>query len=94
MEGTYKTLSTKHEYRENLKSYSHRRNFVINIWGGGGAKSTMGIRNFNLRMSELRKTFKIGQSQSLVNVRPFPPLSLYFLVVPLQINSQKKYVLR
>jgi len=35
MEGIYKTLSTKHEFRENLKSYSHRRNFVINIWGGG-----------------------------------------------------------
>jgi len=90
MEGTYKTLSTKHEFRENLKIYSCRRNFVINIWGGGGAKSTMGIRNFNLQRSELRNTWKIGQSQSLINVRPFPPLSLHFLVVPLQVNSQKK----
>jgi len=60
MEGIHKTLSTKHEFRENLKSYSHRRKFVVNIWGGGAAKSTMGIRNFNLRRSQLRKKWKVG----------------------------------
>jgi hypothetical protein len=73
-EGIYKT-STKHEFRENLKSYSHGRNFVINMSGGGGAKPTMGIRNFNLRRCQLRKKWKIGQSQSLINVSLFPPLS-------------------
>jgi hypothetical protein len=82
MEGTYKTLSTKHECRENLKRYIHERKFVINIWGGDGAKSTSGIKNFNLRRSQLRKKWKIGQSQSLTNVRPFPSLLLNFLVVP------------
>jgi hypothetical protein len=34
MEGLYKTLSTKHEFSEDVKGYSHRRNFVINIWRG------------------------------------------------------------
>ena len=28
--------------------------------GGGGAKSTMGIKNFNLERSEVRKSVKIG----------------------------------
>jgi hypothetical protein len=74
MEGLYKTLSTKYEFRENLKNYSHRRNFVINILGGSGAKSTTGVRNFNL----LRKEWKIGQSQSLINERPFPNLTQFF----------------
>ena len=36
MEGTYITMSSKHEFRENLKSYGYRRNFVINIWRGVG----------------------------------------------------------
>ena len=79
MEVICKTLWTKHEFRENLKSYIHGPNFVINIWGeGGGAKSTIGIRNFNLRRSQFRKKWKIGQSQSLINVRPFSPLSHHF----------------
>jgi hypothetical protein len=79
MEVIYKTLSTRHEFCENLKSYIHGRNFVINILGeGSGAKSTIGIRNFNLRRSQFRRKWKIGQSQSLINVRPFSPLSHHF----------------
>jgi hypothetical protein len=40
--------------------------------GGGGAKSTMGIRNFNLRRSEDRKRVKIGLNQTLIYMHPFP----------------------
>jgi hypothetical protein len=34
--------------------------------GGGGSKSTMDIRNFNLRKSQVRKMGKIGFNQSLI----------------------------
>jgi hypothetical protein len=37
-----------------------------NISGSGGAKSTMGIRIFDLRRSQFRKTGKIGLSQSSI----------------------------
>jgi hypothetical protein len=53
---------------------------------GGGA----GIRKFNLRMSQVRKRWKIGLSQSLIYTNPFPPLIPQFFY-PLQIRSQKKY---
>jgi hypothetical protein len=94
MEVIYKTLSTKHEFRENLKSYIHGPNFVITIWGeGGGAKSTIGIRNFNLLISQFRKKWKIGQSQYLINVSHFSPTFTPFSFVPLQLNSQKNLFL-
>ena len=57
----------------------------------GGAISTVGIRNFILRMSQVRKRAKIGFSQSLMCIHPFLPLSLCFLLsTPLQPSSQKK----
>ena len=34
--------------------------WLVKMWGGGGrAKSIMGIRNFNLRRSQLRKMGKV-----------------------------------
>lgn len=43
----------------------HRRNLANDV-GGGGAKSTMGIRNVNLRRIQMRKTGKIRLNQSLI----------------------------
>jgi hypothetical protein len=56
------------------------------VFGGGG--STMGIKNFNLRMS-LRKRGR-DWFQPLLNMHtPFPPLSPHTLFAPLQLSSQK-----
>jgi hypothetical protein len=44
----------------------------------GGGKSTMAIKNFNLR-SQFMKRAQIGLNQSLIYVHPFPPLSTQFL---------------
>jgi hypothetical protein len=54
-----------------------RRCNVAKVWriGGVEAKSTMGIRNFNLRSSQVRKLGKILSNQSLIYTRPCPPLS-------------------
>jgi hypothetical protein len=59
-----------------------------------GAKSTMGIRNFNLRRCQVRKWEKIGLNQSLIYIQPFPhTLNPNFLVAPLQLGSQNKLLL-
>jgi hypothetical protein len=52
---------------------AHRRNLANKI-GGGGAKSTIIIRNFNLQRSPVRKRGKIGLIQSSIFIHPFPPL--------------------
>jgi cyanate permease len=57
--------------------------WVITLGVGGGAKLTMGIRNFNLRTSEVRKRGKFGLNQSLIHIHPF--LTQIVLFAPLQI---------
>jgi hypothetical protein len=47
-----------------------RCNLANNIGGGGGAKSTMSIRNFNLRRSQGRKRGTIRLNQSLMYIHP------------------------
>ena len=39
-----------------------------NKFRGVGTKSTVGIRNFNLRRSQVRKRGKIGLNQSVINI--------------------------
>jgi hypothetical protein len=61
-------------------SFNHSRNLANNKEGWG--KSTLGVRNFNLRKSQVRKRGKICWNH------PFPPLSpQFFLFVPLQRSS-------
>jgi hypothetical protein len=50
---------------------------------GGEAKSMMGIRNFNLQSSRVRKRRKIGLNQPFMYIRPFSPLSAQFFYLPL-----------
>ena len=53
------------------------RNFVNNI---GGANSTMGIRNFNLRRSEVMEEGKIGLNHPLIYINLFSaPLTQFFI---------------
>ena len=45
---------------------------TLGEWGGG-TKSTMCVRNYNWRRSQVRKRGKIGLNQSLTYVHPFSP---------------------
>jgi len=51
----------------------HRHNLAKNTGEGGGwgAKSTMGIRNFNLLRSQIRKREKIGLNQSIIYMHSY-----------------------
>jgi len=55
--------------------------------GGGGTKSTMGVRNFNLQRSRVRKRRKFGLNQSLIYAQPFPHAQSIFFA-PFQFSSQ------
>jgi hypothetical protein len=44
----------------------------------GGAKSAVGIRDFNLRKSQVTKTGKIGLNRLFTYVQPFPLFSAFF----------------
>jgi hypothetical protein len=46
----------------------------------------MGIRNYNLRGSQVRKIGKIGLYQSLKHLHPFPHSYSNFLFAPLQLS--------
>ena len=59
----------------------------------GGAKSTMGIRDFNIRNSHIRKRGKTGLNQSLIYMPPFPPLSANYFYFPLFNSVAKKLFL-
>ena len=50
---------------------------------GRGAKSTTGIRNFNVRGSPVRERRKIGLNQSLIYINPCPPLppQIFYLLL-------------
>ena len=48
------------------------------IGGGGGAESTMGVRNFNLLRSQVRKMGKICLNQSVIYLHTSPPLLCKF----------------
>ena len=68
--------------------------WLITVGSGGGAKLTLCITNFILRRSQVRKSPKIGLSQSLIFIHPFLPLSPCFILsTPLQLISQKKLFL-
>jgi hypothetical protein len=50
----------------------------------------MGIRNVDLRRSQVRKTGKIGLNQLLIYIHPFPCILTHFaLFSPLQVVAQK-----
>jgi len=51
-----------------IKACQHRRNFANDIVGGGGAKSTMCIRNIKLRSSQGINMVKILLNQSLIKM--------------------------
>jgi hypothetical protein len=56
---------------------------LANRKGGGGLKSTMGTRIFNLRRSQFTQRGKIGLKQSLMQVFPISPaLFQFFLFAP------------
>jgi hypothetical protein len=54
----------------------HRHNLAKST---GGAKSTMGIRNFNLWRSEVTKRGKFVLNQSLIYIHPFPHSPNFFI---------------
>jgi hypothetical protein len=62
-------------------------------WSGGGgvgvAKSTTGIRKFNLRKSQVRRKKKIGFSQFLTYIHPFLPLPIQFSFPSLKPTDKK-----
>jgi hypothetical protein len=58
----------------------------------GGGKSTMAIRNFNLRRSQFMKGRQIGLNQSLKYIHPFPPLSTQFLYLPVFNSATNIYI--
>ena len=60
----------------------------------GGGKSTMAIRNFDLRRSQFMKRGQIGLNQSLKYIHPFPPFSTQFLYLPVFNSATKKKMLR
>lgn len=45
--------------------HTNKRNLANNT-GGAGEESTMGITNFHLRKSQVRKWWKIGLNQTLI----------------------------
>jgi len=58
------------------------------IFGGGGQCRTWMLGT--LRCNQVRKRWKIGFSQSLIDVNTIPPLStIFFLFACLQLGSQK-----
>jgi len=63
----------------------HRRNLAKST--GWGAKSTVGIRNFNLWRSEATKRGKFVLNQSLIYTQPFPPLTQFLYLHLFQIHS-------
>jgi hypothetical protein len=63
---------------------------VKGIGEGRGTKSTVGIRNFNLR-SQVRMRSKTVLNQSLIYRTPPPPLTPVFLFAALQHRRQKNY---
>ena len=55
----------------------------------------MGIRNFDLRRSQVRKMGEIGLDQPLMYIHPFPRILTHFaLFYPLQVVAPKKTILR
>jgi hypothetical protein len=57
----------------------------------------MGIRNFDLGRSQVRKMGKFGLNQPLIYtlVHPFPPILTHSaLFCPLQVTAKKKTILR
>jgi hypothetical protein len=64
--------------------------WIITLGGGGGAKSRMDVRNFNLSRSQVKKWWKIGLNQPSVYIHPFSPtLTINLLFAPLQSSRQK-----
>jgi hypothetical protein len=50
-------------------------------------KSTMGVKNFNLRRSQVRKRMRIGLNQSLTYTQPFPHAGSIFLFATFQWSN-------
>lgn len=72
-----------------LYQFKHRRNLAGNI-GGGGPKSTVGFRDFNLRRSQFR-----NRGDDRFATVPFvqtslSPLSLHFVFVFSSSTQQPK----
>ena len=59
MRGTiHAVFGHKYRHKQSRSSFRH-----ITLGGGGEAKSTVGIMNFNLRMSEVRNMRKVCFNQ-------------------------------
>jgi hypothetical protein len=50
--------------------------------GVGGAKSTIGVKNFNFGRNECGKRGEIGVNQSFIYLHPFSPFSSNFFILP------------
>jgi hypothetical protein len=60
----------------------------------GGVKSTMGVRNFGLQRSQLRKRGTIGLNQSATYIHPFHTVTpVFILFAPFELSSLKKVLL-
>jgi hypothetical protein len=57
--------------------------------GKGGGESTMGIRNFNLRRSQVTRMGRNGLNQSFIYTHPFLPTLTTIFFAPLQLSSPK-----
>jgi hypothetical protein len=56
--------------------------------------SIMGIRNFNLLRSQVRKLGQIGLTVLNIHTVPSPTLTPIFLIYPFELSSQNKTILR
>jgi hypothetical protein len=80
--------TTKSKHCKLRDGFNHKPNLAKNIvGGGGGAKSTMVIRNFT---SQVRRREKIGLNQPLIYIHPFPQFSPKFFYLPLFNSVTKK----
>jgi hypothetical protein len=60
---------------------------------GWGAKSNMGVTNFNLRGRQFTKSGKIGLNQPLIYTDLFPPLPRKFFICPSLTQQPNKLLL-
>jgi hypothetical protein len=62
----------------------------IGEWGGG-AKSTVRVRDFNLERCEGGERGKIGLNQFFIYIHPFLPLSSKLFYFAVSISTEKPY---
>jgi len=75
---------------------SYSNNNRVELLGGEEVEiSTLGIRNFNLWKSKVKKKGKIGLNLSLIHIHtPLSPTRAPIFFPPLQLRSQKKFLIR